>query len=76
MVIDGPFTPASHTALPGRFGGGRIMKKHGPSHQARDFAACVGRAFCRAASTARKTARMHGTPLHIWKNGKVVPQKP
>ena len=25
---------------------------------------------------ARKTARMHGTPIYIWKDGKVVVQKP
>ena len=24
----------------------------------------------------RKTARMHGTPIYIWKNGKVVAEKP
>ncbi len=25
---------------------------------------------------ARKTARMHGTPIYVWKNGKIVAQKP
>jgi len=25
---------------------------------------------------ARKTARMHGTPVYIWKNGNVVAEKP
>jgi len=36
----------------------------------------VGRALRRAAKAARKTARMHGTPIYIWKNGKVVAEKP
>jgi hypothetical protein len=26
----------------------------------------------RAAKVARKTARMHGTPIYVWKDGKVV----
>ncbi|MGH7795096.1 MAG: hypothetical protein ACREQ2_09385 [Candidatus Binatia bacterium] len=36
----------------------------------------VGRALRRAAKVARKTARMHGTPVYVWKNGKVVAEKP
>ncbi len=40
------------------------------------FAAAVGRALRRSARVARKTARMHGTPLYFWKNGKVVVEKP
>lgn len=40
------------------------------------FAAAVGRALRRAGVTARKTARMHGTPVYVWKNGKVVAEKP
>ena len=36
----------------------------------------VGRALRRAAKVARKTARMHGTPVYIWKDGKVVAEKP
>lgn len=36
----------------------------------------VGRAPRRAAKAARKTARMHGTALYIWKDGKVVAEKP
>mgnify|MGYP005613776641 CR=1 FL=1 len=35
----------------------------------------VGRALRRAAKVARKTARMHGTPIYIWKDGKVVAEK-
>ena len=40
------------------------------------FAAGVGRALRRAAQDARKTARMYGTPLYVWENGKVVAKKP
>jgi len=36
----------------------------------------AGRALRRAAKVARKTARMHGTPVYVWKNGKVVAEKP
>jgi hypothetical protein len=41
-----------------------------------NFAAGVGRALRRAAKDARKTARMYGTPLYVWENGKVVAKKP
>jgi len=30
----------------------------------------------RAGITARKTARMYGTPLYVWKDGKIVAEKP
>ena len=30
----------------------------------------------RAAKVARKTARMHGTPIYIWEDGEVVAEKP
>jgi hypothetical protein len=30
----------------------------------------------RAAKDAQKTARMYGTPLYVWENGKVVAKKP
>jgi hypothetical protein len=43
---------------------------------AKEFSAAVGRALRRAAKVARKTARMHGTPIYIWKDGKVVAEKP
>jgi len=36
----------------------------------------AGRALRRAAKVARKTARMHGTPIYISKNGKIVAEKP
>ena len=40
------------------------------------FAAGVGRALRRAAKDAQRTARMYGTPLYVWENGKVVAKKP
>lgn len=40
------------------------------------LAAAVGRAMRRAAKTARKTARMYGTPIYVWRDGKVVALKP
>ena len=40
------------------------------------FAAKVGRALRRAAKDARRTARMHGVPIYVWENGKVVALKP
>ena len=40
------------------------------------FAAGVGRALRPAAKDAQKTARMYGTPLYVWENGKVVAKKP
>ncbi len=43
---------------------------------ARGFAARVEPALKRAAKVARKTAKMYGTPLYFWKDGKVVAQKP
>jgi hypothetical protein len=40
------------------------------------FAAGVGRALRLAAKTARKTARMHGTPIYIVQDGKIVAKRP
>ena len=40
------------------------------------FSASVGRALRCAARTARKVARFHGTPIYIWRDGKVVALKP
>jgi hypothetical protein len=41
-----------------------------------DFSILVGRALRRSAKKARQIARMHGTPVYIWKDGKVVAEKP
>jgi hypothetical protein len=48
----------------------RVLRK--PSH----LTIAVGRALRRAAKTARKTARAYGTPIYVWKDGKVVAEKP
>src|SRR5215510_2469371 len=41
-----------------------------------EFSRAIGRALRRAARRARETARMHGTPIYVLKNGKVVAIKP
>ena len=46
--------------------------KKGPE----SFATGVGRGPRRAAKAARKTARMHGTPIYVSEGGKVVAKKP
>jgi len=52
------------------------MKRSGGSRQTKEFATRVGRALRRAARAARKTARIFGTPVYVWKDGKVVAEKP
>ena len=46
------------------------------SKSTQSFAAGVGRALGRATKAARKAARMYGTPLYVWEDGKVVAKKP
>jgi hypothetical protein len=41
-----------------------------------EFAARVYWALLRAAESARRTARMYGTPLYYWENGRVVAKRP
>ena len=54
-----------------------MKRKREPRLQtSKEFSGAVGRALRRAAKLARKTARMHGTPIYIWKDGKVVAEKP
>jgi len=48
------------------------MKRKAKLQTSKEFSVAVGRALRRAAKVARKTARMHGTPVYVWKNGKVV----
>jgi hypothetical protein len=52
------------------------MKAKKARYGEKTFAAVVGRALKRAGLAARKTARMHGTPVYFWRNGKVVAEKP
>jgi hypothetical protein len=51
------------------------MKKN-ISAESKRCSQAVGRALRRAAKVARKTARMHGTPIYVWEKGKVVAKKP
>ena len=58
-------------------GVGKIgVKRKAKLSTSKEFSAAVGRALRRAAKVARKTARMHGTPIYVWKDGKVVAEKP
>lgn len=41
-----------------------------------EFAAVVGRALLRAAESARRIARMYGTPIYVWEKGRVVAKRP
>jgi len=52
------------------------MKQTKVNKETKMLTAAVGRALRRAAKVARKTARMYGTPIYVWKNGKVVAEKP
>ena len=52
------------------------MKKSVQVKEAKRFYAAVARAFPRAARRAREIARMHGTPIYVWENGKVVAKRP
>ena len=47
-----------------------------PSNRNPELAARVGRALVRAGESARRAARMYGTPLYVWENGKVVAKRP
>ena len=52
------------------------MKSRKQEHKISPFAALIGRALRRSAKKARQIARMHGTRVYIWKDGKVVAEKP
>lgn len=52
------------------------MKPVKTQEERKAFVRGVGRALRRAAKAARKTARIHHTPIYIWKDGKVVAKKP
>ena len=52
------------------------MKKKKGKQIKRQTLTPIGRALRRAALAARKTARMYGTPIYIWRDGKVVAEKP
>lgn len=52
------------------------MKPEKAQKETQAFSRSVGRALRRAAKAARRTARIHNTPIYIWKDGKVVAIKP
>jgi hypothetical protein len=52
------------------------MKAKNRTKSPESFSAGVGRALHLAAKSARKTARMHGTPIYVSEGGKVVAKKP
>lgn len=55
---------------------GVLLKAKKKRQKRSAFALGVERAMKRAAVSARKTARMHGTPIYVWEKGKVVAVKP
>ena len=53
------------------------MKKRAKHHKtSKELSADVERALRRAGKVARKEARMHGTPIWIEENGKIIALKP
>jgi hypothetical protein len=54
----------------------KAVKAKNKKYDSKDFAVVVGRALRRAGLAARKTARIHGTPIYVWRDGKVVAEKP
>jgi len=52
------------------------MKKTKVSPENKRFFDSVKKAMPAAFERARKTARMHGTLIYVWENGKVVGKKP
>ena len=52
------------------------MKGSKPPQTSDEFSKAVGRALRRAGKRARVIARAYGTPVYVWKNGKVVAEKP
>ncbi len=52
------------------------MKTKAKKTERKSFVAGVGQALRRAAVVARKTARAHGTSIYVWRDGKVVAEKP
>lgn len=54
----------------------KSANKSKTTNQNPKLAARVERALLRAGESARRTARMYGTPLYVWENGKVVAKRP
>jgi hypothetical protein len=52
------------------------MKAQNGRSRTKRLATVAGAALRRAALVARKVARAHGTPVYVWRDGKVVAEKP
>jgi len=52
------------------------MKRKKVTPRAEALSRAAGRALQKAAKRARTVARAYGTPVYVWKNGKVVAEKP
>ncbi|HTS53845.1 MAG TPA: hypothetical protein VMH26_11265 [Burkholderiales bacterium] len=52
------------------------MKPRKATLKADEFAKSVGKALRRAGKRARAIAKMHGTPVYIMRDGKIVAEKP
>ena len=52
------------------------MRKARRLSEDKKFSEGVAKAMRAAARQARKIARMYGTPIYVWENGKVVAKKP
>jgi hypothetical protein len=52
------------------------MKKATTSPENKRFFESVKRAMPAAARRARRIAKMHGTPIYVVKNGKIVAKQP
>ena len=52
------------------------MKQKKVRTKAISFTAGIEKGLRRARLSARKTARMYGTPIYVWRDGKVVAEKP
>jgi hypothetical protein len=70
------WTVYDNSRRPARTGGFKEMKKAKLSAADKRFYDSVKRAMPAAALRARKIARMYGTTIVVWENGKIVEKKP
>lgn len=52
------------------------MKTTTPLKPVKQSLTPAGRALRRSARVARQTARRFGTPVYVWRDGKIVAEKP
>ena len=53
-----------------------MMKTKEAEDELKAFVASIRKALRRAGKAARKTARMYNTPVYVWRDGKIVAEKP